>query len=203
MKTDYAEPSPAPNSTDLASPAFSGVPKGWLITAEADGKLKIVSPKNGPGWLWCGEDDRQHSRRVLYAFASALLAAPPKRQTKLPSDIDQIALDAALRCTPENDPKTRAEMQCRIIAAIKGESYAKHLDDAAVDRFAVAMKNKLAAARAKGRGGWDGSECNSQRLSDMLRAHVEKGDPRDVANFCMFLHERGEAIQPAKEVHNG
>jgi hypothetical protein len=59
------------------------------------------------------------------------------------------------------------------------------------------MKAKLAAARAKGRGGWYGQECNAQLLSDMLRAHVEKGDPRDVANFCMFLHQRGEVIQPA------
>jgi hypothetical protein len=31
----------------------------------------------------------------------------------------------------------------------------------------------------------------------MLRAHVEKGDPVDVANFCMFLHQRGEAIPAA------
>lgn len=72
-----------------------------------------------------------------------------------------------------------------------------HPDDAAVDAFAAAMKAKLADARAKGRGGWNGDEPGmQQRLSDMLRAHVEKGDPRDVANFCMFLHQRGEAIGP-------
>lgn len=74
----------------------------------------------------------------------------------------------------------------------------QHPDAAAVDAFAHAMKVKLAVARAKGRGGWqDKDECSAQMLSDMLRAHVEKGDPRDVANFCMFLHHRGEAIQPA------
>ena len=77
---------------------------------------------------------------------------------------------------------------------------ASHPDDAAVDAFAAAMKEKLAAARAKGRGGWDGDESGmQQRLSDMLRAHVEKGDPRDVANFAMFLHQRGEAIMPAQQ----
>lgn len=76
----------------------------------------------------------------------------------------------------------------------------QHPDDLAVDRFAVAMKAKLAAARAKGRGGWeDKTDCTQQILSDMLRAHVEKGDPRDVANFSMFLHERGEAISAAAE----
>lgn len=70
-----------------------------------------------------------------------------------------------------------------------------HPDDAAVNAFAAAMKAKLADARAKGRGGWNGDEPGmQQRLSDMLRAHVEKGDPRDVANFCMFLHQRGERI---------
>lgn len=72
-----------------------------------------------------------------------------------------------------------------------------HPDDLAVDAFAAAMKAKLVAARAKGRGGWNGDEPGmQQRLSDMLRAHVEKGDPRDVANFCMFLHQRGESIRP-------
>lgn len=75
---------------------------------------------------------------------------------------------------------------------------ADHPDDVAVDRFAAAMKEKLAAARAKGRGGWNNDEPGlQQRLSDMLRAHVEKGDPRDVANFAMFLHQRREAILPA------
>jgi hypothetical protein len=73
---------------------------------------------------------------------------------------------------------------------------AQHPDDAAVDRFAAALKAKLAEARAKGRGGWDTDECNAQMLSDMLRDHVAKGDPRDVGNFAMFLHQRGESIVP-------
>lgn len=74
-----------------------------------------------------------------------------------------------------------------------------HSDDAAVDCFAVALKVKLAEARAKGRRGWRDNEPGmQQRLSDMLRAHVEKGDPRDVANFAMFLHQRGERIAPAE-----
>lgn len=69
-------------------------------------------------------------------------------------------------------------------------------DDVAVDAFATAMKEKLAAARAKGRGGWeDPTQCTAEDLSRMLREHVEKGDPRDVANFCMMLHQRGEVIK--------
>lgn len=70
-----------------------------------------------------------------------------------------------------------------------------HADAVAVDSFGYAMKRKLAAARAKGRGGWqDKKACSAEDLSKMLREHVEKGDPVDVANFCMMLHQRGERI---------
>lgn len=72
-----------------------------------------------------------------------------------------------------------------------------HPDDVAVDAFASAMKAKLAQARAKGRGGWqDHADCPQQRLSRMLRSHVEKGDPVDVANFACFLWNRGEGVLP-------
>lgn len=81
---------------------------------------------------------------------------------------------------------------------------AAHPDDYAVDRFAAAMKDKLAAARAKGRGGWETAKCTQERLSTMLREHVEKGDPRDVANFCVFLWNRGERIgQPVVTAADG
>lgn len=79
---------------------------------------------------------------------------------------------------------------------LMGEPVLPHADDVAVDRFAAAMKAKLAEARAKGRGGWQ-EEGLQQHLSDSLRGHVGKGDPRDVANFCCFLWNRGEAIAPA------
>lgn len=77
----------------------------------------------------------------------------------------------------------------------------QHPDDLAVDAFAAAMKAKMAEARAKGRGGWeDPAHCSAEDLSRMLRDHVEKGDPRDVANFCMMLHQRGEAIAARQPV---
>jgi len=72
-----------------------------------------------------------------------------------------------------------------------------HSDDLAVDRFAAAMKTKLAQKRAEGRGGWDDKDaCSGEWLSRLLRGHVEKGDPVDVANFAMMLHQRGERIAP-------
>ena len=78
----------------------------------------------------------------------------------------------------------------------------KHPDDEAVDRFAAAMKAKLAKKRDEGRGGWENKdECSAEFLSELLRGHVEKGDPLDVGNLAMMLHQRGERIaQPIAEV---
>ncbi|MFC3072406.1 hypothetical protein [Shinella pollutisoli] len=82
----------------------------------------------------------------------------------------------------------------RLPSAIGGN----HPDAIAVDRFAIAMKAKLAKKRAEGRGGWEDKEaCSALFLSQMLREHVEKGDPIDVANFAMMLHQRGERILAA------
>lgn len=72
-----------------------------------------------------------------------------------------------------------------------------HEDDLAVDRFGAVMKAKLAKKRNDGRGGWSGPECSEETLSRMLRDHVAKGDPVDVANFAMMLHQRGERIAQA------
>lgn len=67
-----------------------------------------------------------------------------------------------------------------------------------IDEFAIVMKEKMAKSRAKGRGGWEKKEeCTAGTLSALLRAHINKGDPVDVANFCMMLHQRGEDIVTA------
>lgn len=71
-----------------------------------------------------------------------------------------------------------------------------HHDDLAVDRFAAAMKAKLAKKRSKGYGGWDDPEdCSIGWLSELLRKHVGKGDPVDVGNFAMMIHQRGGVIE--------
>ena len=71
-----------------------------------------------------------------------------------------------------------------------------HSDDLAVDRFADAMKAKLARSRKKGRGGWnDKTQCSGEHLAKLLVEHLEKGNEgtfEDVANFAMMLHQRGE-----------
>lgn len=69
----------------------------------------------------------------------------------------------------------------------------KEFDENCVDQFAGAMKWKLAKKREEGRGGWSSKEdCPKDRLVMMMRDHLEKGDPIDVANFAMMLWVRGE-----------
>lgn len=97
--------------------------------------------------------------------------------------------DPLLRCYPPKPNQSNTEhfamnthTQTRIAS---NDVEAAKKDNDEVDWFAAAMKEKLAKARAKGRGGWQ--SCPPKELSRMLREHVEKGDPVDVANFCMFL----------------
>jgi len=90
---------------------------------------------------------------------------------------------------------------CGELGHSEEHAQAIHPDDEAVDRFAVALKDKLAVARAKGRGGWqEKAMVSADELTDMLVGHLWKGDPRDVANFCMFLWERGERITLADDL---
>ena len=77
----------------------------------------------------------------------------------------------------------------------RAEGYSERVDNAAVEVLSMNMKAKLAGQRAKGYRGWN-NDCTQQRLSDLLRDCVEKGDPVDVANFCAFLLARGETIAP-------
>lgn len=59
-------------------------------------------------------------------------------------------------------------------------------DDIAVHIFAHAMVDKMAKSRANGRSGWQ--TCSLDDLWEMLREHVEKGDPVDVANIAMMIY---------------
>lgn len=62
-------------------------------------------------------------------------------------------------------------------------------DDAAIDAFAVALKAKMAATRAKGRAGW--RTTPTYQLRDAI---VGNTDPVDVAIYCMMLHSQGAKI---------
>lgn len=67
-------------------------------------------------------------------------------------------------------------------------------DEGCVDRFATAMKVKLAAARSKGYACWHSPDaCSSQQLAELLVLQMNKGNAgtfEDIANFTMMLHQR-------------
>lgn len=70
-------------------------------------------------------------------------------------------------------------------------------DEVALRIFSAQMIAKLRKKAAHGRGGWQ--TCSQEVLTKMLREHVEKGDPVDVANFCMMLSALGMSIGPAEQ----
>ncbi|WP_210252800.1 hypothetical protein [Agrobacterium vitis] len=98
----------------------------------------------------------------------------------IPDDVIRMAIQAAIAAAPA------------------------HADDIAVDRFAAAMKEKLAKKRLDGRSGWeDKDDCSQLFIPQLLREHVEKGDPVDVGNLAMMLHQREERITSLLEILQG
>ncbi|MEF3068105.1 hypothetical protein [Pandoraea apista] len=139
---------------------------------------------------------------VSDAWAGWQARAAPTSPAKVPDAVMQ-ALDRM--STPLHDSRLSgltAELDAANIKTIRdyvlsGAVPAKvvgddqHPDDAAVDRFSVAMKAKLAKKRAQGRGGWDDERvCSPDDLARMLVDHVRKGDPVDVGNLAMMLFNR-------------
>lgn len=82
-------------------------------------------------------------------------------------------------CSTVTDPRVLVVPKYLRVASTE------ELDNYAVDTLALVMKKKLASKREQGYNGW--VMCNQKQLSCMLREHVDKGDPVDVANFCAFL----------------
>lgn len=121
-------------------------------------------------WLQVGDQSHYHSE-------------------PFPSDTSEVSWcpDSVTGCEV---PYVRADLAGKL-----PDHHEQHPDDAAVDRFAKAMKAKLADARAKGRSGWDDpAACPVQHLADLLLAHIGKcnhGTFEDIANFSMMLHQRG------------
>lgn len=164
--------------------------------SEPDDALQALAEKHG-ATSYRNRADTQHpafgfTLEQLKAFSAD--AAAPLQQLIAEIDQHMRAEWDARRLPAMSWP---ADLAKRVHAAANGEQVMQHPDDAAVDALATLMKAKLAKQRAKGYGGWDTAECSQQRLSDMLRGHIDKGDPVDVANFCAFLSARGEGIAAA------
>ncbi|CAP44743.1 hypothetical protein [Bordetella petrii] len=137
-------------------------------------------------------------QRIRAALAAYNVPGSPISKADCLAEIQRIAgetkssgTSGAMAYDYHNGPELGLEPNVPISTETRASPLA-HTDDVAVDVFAAAMKQKLAAARIQGRGGWE--QRDPAVLSQMLRAHVEKGDPCDVANFCCFLWVLGEPI---------
>lgn len=159
-----------------------------------------------------GMPDGEHklfTEQQLRALLATATGLPAQAVPALFSDEDRVLVPRGLLgaacCAIDkkrDSIKTLAELRryttgdLSAAAPAVGEPVASHGDDVAVDALTTLMKAKLAKQRDKGYGGWDDSECTREWLSQLLREHVDKGDPVDVANFCAFLSARGEGIAP-------
>ena len=141
------------------------------------------------------------------SWAGDLLTLPERRMT--PADIKDVArftdsirdrLDHLDRIFGRVQQREVDEWNRRAALAHDEQAEPAHADDIAVDRFAAAMKAKLAQKRAEGRGGWDDPEqCSIALLSRLLVEHIDKGDPVDVGNLAMMIHQRGGSIASDRE----
>mgnify|MGYP000629703460 CR=1 FL=1 len=196
----YAAPvTAAPvDAEELARNRYRPVPDGLIA-------YRVVAG-DGTRSLFSGTKDACNivARKLTEAFLDGAYVASTPAAPGIDLEPFREAVEAQYSagmeqwCGGAEEKQYLTEHRDRLLALIDvSPKGAVHPDDLAVDAFAAAMKAKLAEARAKGRGGWNGDEPGmQQRLSNMLRDHIEKGDPRDVANFCMFLHQRGEGISP-------
>lgn len=152
----------------------------------------------GMNWRW----------RIDAGYKAMLAAAPTQPSPAEPLDREAIrnaaleegiaALQKFASQISDTGIRTGAMVSIDQLCALRSQPAQYHPDDIAVDAFSATMKAKLAKKRDEGRGGWDTPECTQELLSGMLRNHVDKGDPVDVANLAMMLHQRGEGIQPAQ-----
>lgn len=62
-------------------------------------------------------------------------------------------------------------------------------DAMALEVFQKRIIAKMQRSAAMGRKGWQ--SCTQAQLNKMLKEHIAKGDPVDVANFCMMLDALG------------
>lgn len=161
-------------------------------------------------WVTTREMPKHIADKLLHHFerASIVEADPPTEPAAPEAMAPLVACDQVTHSwySPELGDYTRTapdeEAGVTWIALGPITAPVQHPDDLAVDRFAAAMKAKLAKQRAKGYGGWDDTQqCPTERLQAMLVDHVAKGDPVDVANFAMMLWSRGENTAQPVPVH--
>lgn len=157
---------------------------------------------NYESWRATFQSSEQAARA---AFAALQAARAQSRQDEEPvgfvqgGGLEQLSKGHPAKIYPKNVTPSPLELHAFVYTQPQP---AQHPDDEAVDRFARAMKVKLAKKRGEGRGGWgDERVCPPGTLQQMLIDHLEKGDPVDIGNFAMMIWSRGESVtgQPAQQ----
>ncbi len=160
-------------------------------------------------WLGINKDDTSifaatHDRRTAEAWQGdsnavlelGVIGTLRTRTNMLPTD--HVIIEAA-----EDLPAHTVHQTVRVQAT--GEEYERvvHIteaygtdavieDELMVDSLAEAMKAKMCVTSRKGRGGWQ--QCEPKEIRRQLGEALLKGDPVDVANYCMMLFSMGEKI---------
>ena len=124
-----------------------------------------------------------------YMTAATIALAPSAKNEAVEVSVP-VELLERLETWVTDDCSALEELRALLASHGQGE---QHPDDDAVDRFAEAMKAKLARSREKGRHGWQ--TASAAHLSSLLYHHMYKADPLDVANLAMMLHQNGQAIE--------
>lgn len=90
---------------------------------------------------------------------------------------------------------------------VTAEPQPEHPDDEVVDRFAAALKAKMAKSRIKGRECWnDPARTSEQMLAVELVQHLFKGNPGNITDLgclAMMLSERNADPQMVADIARG
>lgn len=166
-------------------------------------KVDIVLEKYGDLILQLDQEvEKNRMKDKQIAEMTGELAAKRVKAQKTPRQTSsfQEGLEAAAKTadqfgeSEDEDEVLMASMIAPAIRSLRAENPSPHSDDAAVDRFAAAMKAKMADARAKGRHGWDDYEdVSDEWLASLFWGHLRKlnaGNFEDLANLLMMLWNR-------------
>lgn len=179
----------------------------WRITEPNERKGREIAGANGATVAKLTALDMGNAELIVASVNRAANANPPAQQSDAWHDAVLNCCMGVESCYVANDPAKTLNnlinwyvLNERSMAAQPAEPVAQHYDDYAVDSFTQMMKEKLAKSRAKGRSGWnDPKQCSVEYLNKLLLEHVEKGDPVDVANFCMMLRHYDARITSPSE----
>lgn len=180
--------------TPAAPVVAEGLTKRLREYANASWKFSNILVAKSDLLALLDEADRLAAHPVAGSPAEPklVLALPDHERRKIVIASDEVIDGERLVCVAIEDAAAEP-------MPVAGSPAEAHPDDIAVDRFAAAMKAKMAKSRAQGRWGWnDSSVCPAHHLQSLLRNHVGKGDPVDVGNFAMMLFNRGERTAAAE-----